>query len=162
MRRLKRFFPPGYEYKGELWLAGILWGGPVGVSVFRFVLSLYLAVGKLYQNVSYMDYRKVLREGARVAAYAELVEWYWALWIPAILFLAAMPLYHYYYYCDTRSIYVMRRLPRRGITFKSCVQGPALGVVIVLATAVLLYLLYYGIYCLGVPAECMPRFYSRE
>lgn len=159
MKKLEKLFPPGYEYKGELWLAGLLWGGAAGVSVLRFALGLYVAVGKLYQNLSHMDYRKVLREGARVEAYAELVEWYWALWIPAILFLAAMPLYHYfYYYRDTRSIYVMRRLPRRGITFKSCVRGPALGVVIVLVTAVLLYLLYYGIYCLGVPAECMPRF----
>lgn len=159
MKRFKRFFPPGYEYKGELLLAGLLWGGTAGVSVFCFALHLYVAVGKLYQNVSYTDYRRVLREGARVVAFAELVEWYWALWLPAILFLAAMPLYHYYYYRDTRSIYVMRRLPRRGITFKSCVQGPALEMGIILVTAVCLHLLYYGIYCLGVPAECMPRYY---
>ena len=53
----------------------------------------------------------------------------------------------------------MRRLPGKGITFKSCVRGPAFGAGIVLASAALLYFLYYGIYCLGVPAECMPRYY---
>ena len=153
MRRLEKFFPPGYEYKVELRLAGALWGGTVGVSILWFALDLYLAIERLYQKVSYgnlsnMSGRKVLQEGVWVEAFAELVGWYWELYLPALLFLAIMPLYHYfYYYRDSRSIYVMRRLPGKGITFKSCVQGSALEAGIVLASAVLLYFLYYGIYC---------------
>lgn len=160
MRRLEKLFPPGYEYETEVWLAVFFWGGTVGASAIYFAVYLHGAIEKLYQHAPYVSigFRRVLREGARVEAFAELVEWYWALWLPAFLFLAVMPLIHYiYYYRDTRSIYVMRRLPRRGITFKSCVRGPALGAGIVLATAAFLYLLYFGIYRLGVPAECMPR-----
>ncbi len=165
MRRYERLFPPGYEYRAELWLTGILWGGAAGVSALRFAMELYAAVGKLYQRVrcmdlSYISYRMVLREGARVEAFAELAGWYWALYLPVLLFLAVMPLYHYFYYFrDARSIYVMRRLPGKGITFKSCVRGPALEACIILSSAALLYFLYYGIYCWGVPAECMPRYY---
>lgn len=160
MRRLEKYFPPGYEYEAEVGLAVFLWGGTVCVSVLYFAFELYYAINKLYQSIPYaaVGYRRVLREGARVEAFAELVEWYWALWLPALLFLAALPLLHYfYYYHDSRSIYVMRRLPQRGVTFKSCVRGPALGAGIVLGAAVLLYVLYFGIYCLGVPGECMPR-----
>ena len=160
MRRFEKFFPPGYGYRAELGITGVLWGGAVAVSALRYGVELYLAVERLYREVGSGDFgnRRILRDGVWVEAFSELAGWYWMLSLPVLLFLAVMPLYHYCYYRDTGSIYVMRRLPGKGITFKSCVRGPVLGAVIVLASAVLLYFLYYGIYCLGVPAECMPRY----
>ncbi len=161
MRRLEKLFPPGYEYEAELRLAGLLWGAAVGISLVCFACNLYYAVDKLYRAVPYGDtgYGRVLREGARVTAFGELTLWYWALWLPLLLFLIVMPLLHYhYYYRDAKSIYVMRRISRRGAVLVSCVRGPGLGVCLAMGTALLVYALYFGIYCLSVPAECMPRF----
>ncbi len=161
MRRLEGIFPPGYEYRTELGLAGALWGTAAGVSAVGFAAKLYYAIDKLYQSVPMADgaYRRMLREGARVEAFAELMQWHWALWVPALVFLTALPWLHYSYYCrETRSIYVMRRLPQRGTVLRSCVLGPVLGIGIAIVTAAVLYALYYGIYCLGVPPECMPRY----
>lgn len=161
MRRLEGIFPPGYEYRTELGLAGALWGTAAGASAVGFAIKLYDAIDKLYQAVPLADggYRRLLREGARVEAFAELMQWHWALWVPALVFFIALPLLHYgYYYGGTRSIYVMRRLPQRGTVLRSCVLGPALGIGIAIMTAAVLYVLYYGIYCLGVPPECAPRY----
>ncbi len=156
MRGLEKCYPPGYAYRGEMGIAGILWGMAVGSGAVYFLQALYSAIEKLYH---YVDYRRVLREGVRVVPFTELVEGYWALFVPVLVFLLVMPLYHYAYYCrESKSIYVMRRLPQRGVTLKSCVRGPVLCAGLVLTSAVIFYFLYYGIYCLSVPGEAMPRF----
>lgn len=91
------------------------------------------------------------------ASFRQLVSNHWALYVPFVLFLTAMVVYHYtYYYRETRSIYLMRRLPGRGAVLKSCAAGPLLGLGIAGVGLALLYLLYYGIYLLVIPGECLP------
>lgn len=152
---LKKYYPPGYEYRREMnWLAAFM-GLGLGGSLYFFAM-LDRQVRSLYR---YADGFRLLRKDRLAASFTELTEWYWALWLPTFLFLLAMPLYHYfYYYRDTKSIYVMRRLSGRGVTFKSCVQGPVICAGAALTAAMVLYLLYFGIYMLSIPPQCMPRF----
>lgn len=145
---LGRWYPTGYEYERELgWAAGLAGIGFCGS--LHFFEGLYRETQRLYYHV---EGERLLREGVIAASFTGLTDWYWFLWFPALAFLAVMPLYHcFYYHRDTKSIYVMRRLPRRGILFKSCVQGPLWSAGAVLGAAALLYLLYFGIYLLSVP-----------
>lgn len=149
----ENYFPPGYEYEQERNNAGLLLGISAVLSLFYF-RDLYRAVEALYE---YENHRRVLRENAVAASFGHLVTNHWGLYVPFVLFLTAMMIYHYFYYCrETKSIYLMRRLPQRGVLFKSCVKGPLLGLGIGAASVAVLYLLYYGIYLLVIPAECLP------
>lgn len=153
-RNLARWYPAGYEYERELGLTAALAGLGLAGSL-HFFEELYRETQRLYY---YVERERFLREDVIAASFTGLTDWYWPLWIPALLFLLAMPLYHcFYYYKDTKSIYVMRRMPRRGILFKSCVQGPLVAAGAVLGAAALLYLLYFGIYLLSIP-DTMGRF----
>ena len=150
----EKYYPPGYEYRKELnWLAG-LWGLGMGGSLYFFG-ALFREVQSLYQ---YVDGERILRRDRMAVSFTELTEWYWTLWLPAFVFLLVLPLFHsFYYYKETKSIYIMRRLPESGVTFKSCVQAPVLFAVLGLGTALFVYVLYFGIYMLSVPAS-MGRF----
>lgn len=149
----EKLFPPGYEYEWERNSVVLLFGIGVGLSL-QFFGRLYQAAEVLYE---YTDRRRVLREDAIAASFGHLVTGHWGLYVPLVLFLTAMMIYHYsYYYRVTRSIYLMRRLPRRGVVFKSCVMGPLTGLGMAAVVLALLYLLYYGIYVLVIPGECLP------
>lgn len=149
----ENFFPPGYEYRREQNSAILLLGIGAGLSL-QFFRNLYYAAGTLYE---YVDYQRVLREGAIAVSFGNLVTGHWGLYVPFVLFLVAMTVYHYfYYYRETKSIYLMRRLPRRSVILASCVKGPLLGLVAGAAALAVLYLLYYGIYLLAIPRECLP------
>lgn len=154
VRRLEKLFPPGYGYREEIKAAWLLRGLTVFISGLHFFTNLNRALARLRLYEYYMGFGEELPEGIRVEAFAEVAGWYWALWLPVFCFWAVMPLCHYlYYYRGTRSIYVMRRLPRRGVTLGSCVPGPALGAGVSLVAALLLYLSYYGVYCLFMTAK---------
>lgn len=149
----EKIFPPGYEYEWERNSAVLLLGTGVGLSLL-FYRRLHQAAEVLYE---YTDRRRVLRKDAVAVSFQQLVENHWGLYVPLLLFLTAMMIYHYiYYYRETRSIYLMRRLPRRGVVFKSCVMGPLLGFGVAVVILMLLYLLYYGCYLLVIPGECLP------
>lgn len=152
----ENYFPPGYgyEYEQERNSALLLLGIGAGLSL-SFFGNLYRAVGVLYYE--YEKHRQVLRETAVAASFGHLVAGHWVFYVPFVLFLTVMMIYHYfYYYRETKSIYLMRRLPQRGVLFKSCVKGPLLGLGIGAMALAGLYLLYYGIYLLVIPAECLP------
>lgn len=146
-------FPPGYEYEWERNGAVLLFGIGAALSL-RFFGSLYRTVEALYE---YTDRRRVLRADAVAVPFGQLVADHWALYVPLLLFLIAMMGYHYiYFYRGTRSIYLMRRLPERGVVAKCCTAGPLFGLGVAAVSLALLYLLYYGIYLLAVPGECLP------
>lgn len=149
----ERLFPPGYEYEWERNSAVSLLGTGAGLSLL-FFRRLSQAAEALYE---YTDRRRVLRKDAVAVPFEQLVTNHWALYVPLVLFLTAMMIYHYvYYYRETRSIYLMRRLPRRGVVLKSCVSGPLLGLGMTAVILAMLYLLYYGSYLLVIPGECLP------
>lgn len=149
-------YPPGYEYRKERNAAGILLALGAFLSL-RFLGRLYTAVEELY----YMDRTggRSLRPGAQARSFTELAAGCPGMFLPFFLFLGAMAVYHYfYYYRDTRSIYLMKRLPdRRGLA-ESCVRAPLQGMAAGAVCMLLMGLLYYGIYLLAVPPACMPRF----
>ena len=82
------------------------------------------------------------------------------LFVPYFLFLAIMAAFHYaYYHRETKSIYLMRRLPRRSVLVASCVRAPLLGMAVGAAAEAVLGVIYYGIYLLVMPGVCAPGFW---
>lgn len=149
------YFPPGYPYREERNAAGILLGMGMIFSL-RFLGRLHSAVEDLYYTNRI--YGRTLRPGGVADSFLTLAGSSAGFFLPFYLFLAAMMIYHYFYYHrETKSIYLVRRLPEKGFLRKSCVQMPLLGMGAGAVAMAAMYLGYYGIYRLSIPAECMPR-----
>ena len=154
--KIEAYFPPGYEYGAEKNIAACLMVMGAGLSC-QYFWKLYYMVQALY----YIDRKlgRTLRPEAVAAPFLPMVSEYAWLFAPAYLFLLLTAIYHYlYFFQNTKSIYLMRRLPGRGKLFRACVQAPLLGMAACAVMMVLLCLLYYVIYLLAVPKECLPGF----
>jgi len=60
-----------------------------------------------------------------------------------------------YYHQDSKSIYLMRRLPDRAELHRSCLVQPLLRVALVLVVMAVLLLIFYTVYMNQVPEECL-------
>ena len=156
--RLKELFPPGYPYEKERGMAAVLLAGGVIGS-----LGFFQRLHGVWEGLYYLDRsagEKLLCPGEKVASFLQLSVGYMGWFLPFYLFLAVMVVVHYRYYCrDTRSIYLMRRLPGGGVFHRSCVQAPLLGMGVGVVVQGMLSWLYYGIYRMVIPGECMPCFW---
>ena len=117
-------------------------------------------LGRMTHNLyTYDRYgARFLRPDALADSYSELIQGSFNGFLLPFVFLAVMVIMHYiYYWKRTKSIYVMRRLPKRGVVFFSCIKGPVLCVALLTFAAGVLWMLYLGLYWLVVPAECVPR-----
>ena len=156
MERIAKLYPPGYEWQDEWKVTGYLLG-------LVFILSgqYWFRLGRMTNGLyRYEGGKRFVDAEAIAESYVEVVGNSWLWFLLPIVFLAVMAVWHYVsYWQHTRSIYVMRRLPRRGVVFVSCVQGPVLCAAVLILAVVLLYVLYLGLYWIAVPAECMPRLY---
>ena len=151
----EKYFPPGYEYRKEWYAAGLLYVLGVALNL-RFLGSLWEARASLY----YMDSTKgmTLRAGVVADSYFQVLGECPGFLLPFYLFLIALIFFHYAYYCrETKSIYLMRRLPDRKVLWKSCLQAPLMGMGRGTAGILVLYLIYYVVYLLVMPAESLPR-----
>ena len=63
-----------------------------------------------------------------------------------------------YYYQGSKSIYLMRRLPNRWEMHRRSITLPFAAFVIAVMTEIALWLLYYGIYLVCTPAQCLPLY----
>ena len=155
MIRPEKLYPPGYEWKREVRGLGAL-AAMASLYSLIYVFRLGTMVSNLYQ---YVEGKRFLKEGALAESFGALAAGSWVFFAFPLMDILFLPLQHYFsYWRQTRSIYVMRRLPGRGVVLKSCIQAPALYLAALGAEAALLYGLYLGLYFLVVPGECMPRF----
>ena len=154
MGKLDRFYPPGYEWREELYSVGILWALAFFLS-WTYLFQLHRMTGRLYY---FQGGQRLLHPDAVAEPFAKVVSMSWTGFAAPLLFWALRVIWHYFsYWRGTKRIYVMRRLPRRGVVFASCVKGPAVCAVAVVLAAAALSVLYLGLYFLAVPRECMPR-----
>ena len=71
--------------------------------------------------------------------------------------LVAMIIYHYCtYYQGSKSIYLMKRLPDKWELYKRCVHLPMIAMIVEIITIVGVMSLYYGIYLIFTPQQCLP------
>lgn len=156
MEKLKKLYPPGYPVWGELVGVSILLGMTLIMNIqFLFRLT------RMLQRLFYMEGReRMLVPGAMAQSFTQLTDRCWTGFVLALVFLAIMTVERYLYYWSlTKSIYVMRRIPKHGVILASCVKGSVLWSVLFGLLELVLFGLYLGLYWLLVPEECMPRFW---
>ena len=87
---------------------------------------------------------------------SDLLERKFTLFGVVILFcLIAIASRYRYYHQDSKSIYLMRRLPDRAEWHRSCLVQPLLRIALVLVVMTVLLLIFYAVYMNRVPEECL-------
>lgn len=152
-RLFKNNIPPGISAEQEMKGFLVVLALAVGIS-FLFFLRLWSAYDALFE---WTEEECVLRDGAVMADFSVLLGlgtfsgFLLVVWVPPVTAIC-----HYrYYYQDSKSIYLMRRLPNRFELHKRALVLPFLELLLVVITVFLLVVLYYNIYLLVTPAQCL-------
>lgn len=149
----RRLTPPGIDTELELrWLAAGL--GMAAALSLTFFGWFGQALGELYA-IGPLG-RRTLREGAVMTPFYRLLGN--SLWGFAAVALAApaLAVWHYLYHRQgSRADYRMRRLPDRWEYHRRCLALPALALVAAALMAAVMTLIFYGVYRLCTPEQCM-------
>lgn len=149
---IERYAPPGVNVKNEL--LAYMWCNILAVVYsMGFVFRYIDAFDRLYV---YVNFERILNENAKIESFSDLIgNGFICFYIPVIA-AAAFMVYHYiYHYQISKSIYVMKRLPKRTELFKRCVSLPVAAMIASVAVLIVTMLLYYGIYNLCTPKICL-------
>ena len=149
---LSRYAPLGINVRSE-------WQGYVaGLAVAVVYSMIYLL---RYFNARENLYEWTLKgreliEGAVMPDFAELMDGTLLVFLAIALTMMGLVIYHYIYHrLDTKSYYVMRRLPSRWELHRRCLTLPVIGLLICGAAALIMTLIYYWIYMGCTPEECL-------
>ena len=149
---LSRYAPLGINVRSE-------WQGYVaGLAVATVYSMIYLL---RYFNARENLYEWTLKgreliEGAMMPDFAELMDGTLLVFLAIALTMMGLVIYHYIYHrLDTKSYYVMRRLPSRWELHRRCLTLPVTGLLICGAAALIVTLIYYWIYMGCTPEECL-------
>jgi len=145
---------------------------PLGIELAKEVMIFVSGntLSLLYSLVYFVNYigernnlyekvgeQRVLREGAKMPAFEALIEGRWIGFWMVVVILVCMGIYHYiYHYMDSKLVYLMKRLPSKWELHKRCLVLPIAGIIITIAVMLILWLLYYGVYLLFTPQQCLP------
>jgi hypothetical protein len=151
-RLLERFSPPGLDVAREV--RALRTGGVVA---FIFSLTFFLRFFPARQALFRWDgLTYVLVSGEQMADFSVVLgSALYGFYILAVAALLTAALRRAYFEQDSKSIYTMRRLPRRE-TAQRCLVLPVLYALAALAAAFLLLCLYYFFYMAVTPAQCLP------
>lgn len=149
----KHNIPPGIRAEQEIKGFLVVLALAVGIS-FLFFMRLWGAYDALFE---WTEEKRVLREGAVMADFSAIlglgtfVGFLLPVWVSPFTAIC-----HYrYYYQGSKSIYLMRRLPNRFELHKRALVLPFWELFLVVITVFLLLVLYYNIYLLVTPAQCL-------
>ena len=133
------------------------------ICVGLLLVDLYewIAFTNKFSHYQRMLYQYIPNGGKELLPGAVMAPFYQTLsnnsWGAGIsLLMIPLALWHYFYhYQDSRSIYLMRRLPDRRELWRRCLTIPLLG----LAACILLYggnlFIFYAIYESFIPPQCL-------
>lgn len=151
---LTRWAPPGLNLKPEIkfFAAGLV----LAVLYSFLFFERYLSARADLYIYSYSSSTRVLLPDAVMPDFYILLEHYWAGLAVLAVCMLALIIYHYVYHRqDSKSIYLMRRLPSRWELHRRCLTLPLIAILICLLTAIILLLLFYGTYNVFTPKECL-------
>lgn len=150
---LKRNAPPGQNI-----FYGLKWFFRGLVAVLLFSLTFFFRYAEAYQELfEYTGAEKVLMSDAVIRPFEDILGsslvGFWLLGICMLQFI----FYHgYYFYQGSKSIYLMKRLPQRGLLAKYIFTLPVLAFVVCMLILFILRLLYFEVYLLFTPDRCLP------
>lgn len=119
-----------------------------------FLLAYGNTVNALY---NYHAGKKVLIEGAIIVDFNTLTEGVFTTGISLCIVTLLVVIYYYlYHYQGSKMMYLMRRLPDKTEVIRRCWTLPITGSVLMAAWMFVLRMIYYAIYILCTPSQCLP------
>ena len=152
MHKLERLAPPGYPIGRErsIFLLG---------AALAFLYSLFFfssfnnALDALYQHVGR---KRILIPGATMPDFKVLLGSFLSgFYVLAGLSVLLAALHYSYFYQESKSIYLMKRLSNPWELHLRCWTLPILGALCSLLLAFLVLLLYFAIYMIATPEPCL-------
>ena len=155
VEKMEKYAPPGIEFTKQLTRCLIGISAAFGWS-WSFLVKYLTARGELFMRTMT---GLVVREGVMMQDFWQLLHVDFDSLDGFLLFYLVMLgliVYHYlYYYQGSKSIYLMRRLPDKWEMHRRNVALPLAAIVIGFLTELVVLLLYYGIYVLATPTQCL-------
>jgi len=151
----KRYLPLGLDGINEkrAWIIGM-------VASLLWSMLFLLRYSNAYSYLYYWNNartERILVEGAMMRPFPDLmVGLMTGFWMLAMYMLGVGVYFYMYHYRDSKSIYLMRRLPDRWELHRRCLTVPVLAAVASLLSSLVLTGIYYGIYILCTPVQCLP------
>ena len=153
---LSRLFPLGWPWQAtcQAW-TGSLVVSALGAVCF-FLYRFQGAKEALY--IPGPDMLPVLDPEARIAPFPQIFgNALFGFWVVALCLLL-LPIFHYLWHGQgSKSIYLMRRLPRRSELWRRCLAGPAVLLGLTLLAGALTLLLCFACYRSLTPAGHLPE-----
>ena len=149
---IEKHSPPGMELQSErnVFLLGLIFAALYSM---LFLLNYAQAYKNLFVQKGY-DY--VLRKDATMPYFADLAHSTLnGFLILAVCMLVFIIFRYHYFFRGSKSIYLMRRLPKRFVLCSQCVQIPCMAAFVSILAACVLFWLYIGLYFLITPTACL-------
>lgn len=152
VNKFEKILPVGIPVKKEL--SGI--AAAIGLAVLRS-LVYFSIFSSCYENLfDYYHGKKTLITSRRMEDFYIIVEDCFEGFAVVIFLLIALCIYHYvYHYRESKSIYLMKRLPKKSELYKRCITVPLISIVICIVLTAALLFIYYRHYMTVTPPECL-------
>lgn len=150
--KISRFLPLGVD--AHSFLVGF------GVCLAASVLYSFLFLGRLanaYGELFYVDISgKHIFEGALMPDFVELLKGTLSVfWLTGVAVMLSAVFLYATHFQGSKSIYLMRRLPKKNELFFRCVPLPVLAGMLIWLMAIVMLLLYFVLYLKVTPSECL-------
>lgn len=150
---LEKYAPPGIGISAEIgwFLTGMI---AATLHSLMFLLEYMQARNELYMRKTS---GLVLMEGAIIRDFGNLTEGVFLTFYLVCIVTLLIGAYHYlYHYQGSKMMYLMRRLPDKWELHQRCLTLPVAGFCITIAWMTILKIIYYTIYILCTPSQCLP------
>ena len=149
----ENYFPPGFPWKPWRNLIISVYPASVLFSSACYFTRLKGCYDSLFNELSK---GRELLPGAVMSLFGNLLEGCSFGFIVLIVCMLALTIANYrYHYQGSKSIYLMRRLPKKYEMAKRCLLLPVAVIFVSLATICLLLVIYYQIYLFVTPEQCL-------
>lgn len=153
MKWLEKYAPLGVDVSTHvgLYVLGVI---VATLHSFLFFFAYGNAVNSLYE---YRAGKKVLLEGAVIQEFHTLTEGIFTTGVAVCIVTLLVVIYYYFYhYQGSKMMYLMRRLPDKNEVVRRCWTLPITGSVIMAVWMFALRMIYYAVYILCTPSQCLP------
>lgn len=144
--------PPGVNLAQEVfyWVMSMIIST---VWSMLFLLRYAETRNELYKTVAG---KRVLIEGAMMPSFENLISNLFVVFFLVIVYCVIIVAYHYFYhYQGSKMMYLMRRLPSKWEVHRRCLFLPICGGVIAVIYMLCIRMIYYAIYILCTPSQCL-------
>ncbi len=153
MKWLENYTPLGIDVGKQVgwWFAGVV------VATLHSILFLIRYFDRRADLYILKAGKRVLMDGAVMTDFGTLTEGVFLTFYLVSIVTLLVIIYHYFYhYQGSKMMYLMKRLPDKWELHRRCITLPVVGAVLMMVWMLVVHMLYYTIYILCTPSQCLP------